>query len=64
MESGLTMVLHAVILGLVLYFLMCCVLKQSARVAEDRSVALAAAVLLYMVVFGHGLPGRVNPNLF
>lgn len=58
------MVLHAVILGLILYVLMRCVLGQSARVAEDRSVALAAAILLYMVVFGHGLPGRVNPNIF
>lgn len=58
------MVVHAVVIGIVLYFVMCCVLNQSTRVAEDRSVAIAAAVLLYMVVFGHRLPGRVNPNLF
>jgi hypothetical protein len=64
MESGLTMVVHAVVIGLALYFVMCCVLNQPARVSEDRSVAIAAAVLLYMVVFGHRLPGRVNPNLF
>jgi hypothetical protein len=64
MEGGLTMVFHAVLIGLALYFVMCCVLGQSAKVAEDRSVALAAAALLYMVVFGHRLPGRVNPRLF
>jgi hypothetical protein len=64
MEGGLTMVFHAVVIGLVLYAFMCYVLGQPCKVAEDRSVALAAAALLYMVVFGHGLPGRVNPKLF
>jgi hypothetical protein len=64
MESGLTMVLHAAILGVISYLVMCCLLGQSSAVAEDRSVALAAVVLLYMVLFGHGLPGRVNPRIF
>jgi hypothetical protein len=63
MESGSTMVLHAVILGLILYVVMRYVLGQRPCVAEDRSVALGAVILLYMVVFGHGLPGRVNPNI-
>lgn len=63
MESGSTMVLHAVILGIIFYVVMCCVLGQRSAVAEDRSVALGAVILLYMVVFGHGLPGRVNPNI-
>ena len=64
MESGLTMVLHAIIVGLISYVVMCCLLGQRSAVAEDRSVALAAAVLLYMVLFGHGLPGKVNPRIF
>lgn len=64
MESGLTMLVHAVIIGIVLYFIMTMVFKQRAVVAQNRSLVLAALVLIYMIAFGHGLPGRVNPNLF
>jgi hypothetical protein len=38
-------------------------LGQSVAVAEDRSVLLGAIVLIYMVLFGHGLPGTVNRNI-
>ena len=55
------MVLHSVILGVILYLVMTFGLKQSASVAENRSILIAAAVLIYMIVFGHGLPGRMNP---
>jgi len=63
MESGLTMLMHSVIIGFVLYFVMVYGLKQSKLVAENRSIVLAAIVLIYMIVFGHGLPGRINGNL-
>ena len=63
MESGLTMLMHAVIIGIVLYFVMTMLFKQRAIVAQNRSLVLAALVLIYMIAFGHGLPGRVNPNL-
>jgi hypothetical protein len=38
-------------------------MKQPARSAEDRSVLLGAIVLVYMVLFGHGLPKRINRNI-
>ena len=38
-------------------------LKQSAHVAEDRSVLIASLVLVYMVLFGHGLPTKINKNI-
>lgn len=63
MESGLTMVVHSVVLALVLYLVMRYALGQSAAVAEDRSVLLGALILAYMVLFGHGLPKRVNPRI-
>jgi len=44
MESGLTMVLHSVIIGIVLYFIMTLGLKQQAIVAENRSILIAAGV--------------------
>lgn len=63
MERGLIMLLHSVIIGLLLYVLMVFALGQSARVAEDRSVLIGALVLIYMVLFGHKLPGAINKNI-
>jgi hypothetical protein len=63
MESGLTMLMHSAIIGIVLYFIMVAVFKQSQIVAQNRSLVLAAISLIYMIAFGHGMPGRVNPNL-
>jgi hypothetical protein len=60
MESGLTMVLHAVIIGIVLYFLMIFVLGQDSNVAENRSILIGSVVLIYMILFGHGLPTKLN----
>ena len=64
MESGLTMLLHSAIIGVILYVIMVYVLKQRQVVAENRSIVLAAVVLIYMVVFGHGMPTKVNRDLF
>ena len=63
MERGLTMVAHSIVIGLVLYLLMVFGLGQNPVVAENRSVALASLVLIYMVVFGHGLPVKINRML-
>lgn len=63
MESGTTMLFHALIIMLISYVLMFYVLGQSSAVAEDRSVLLGGVVLVYMVLFGHGMPGRVNPRI-
>ena len=57
------MVFHTIIIGIVLYAFMVYGLGQSAAVAENRSIVLSAIVLLYMVVFGHGLPTKINPQL-
>jgi hypothetical protein len=63
MESGLTMLLHSAIIGIILYLIMVYILKQRRVVAENRSVLLAAAVLIYMIVFGHGMPTKINKDL-
>ena len=64
MESGLTMLMHSVIIGIILYFIMTLVFKQRAVVAQNRSLVLAAIALIYMIAFGHGMPGKVNRDLF
>jgi len=62
-ERGLTMVIHSVVIGVALYAIMALLLKQSPAIAENRSILVAACVLIYMIVYGHGLPGRINPQL-
>ena len=64
MENGLIMVSHSIIIGILLYFFMVLVLDQKQIVAENRSILLAAIVLVYMILFGHGLPTSINKNLF
>lgn len=64
MESGRTMLLHSVIIGILLYLIMTFILGQKQTVAENRSILLGALVLVYMILFGHGLPTSINKNLF
>ena len=54
--SGLEHVLHASVITAVLYIAMLYGLKQSASVAETRSLAVGAFALAYMLVFGHNAP--------
>jgi hypothetical protein len=64
MEDGRMMLLHSVVIGVALYLFMVFVLGQTPKVAENRSLLLAALILVYMILFGHGLPGPINKNLF
>ena len=57
------MLVHSVIIGAVLYVIMRFLLNQDSMVAEDRSILIAAVVLIYMLLFGHGLPGAINKNI-
>lgn len=58
------MVVHSTILGILLYVFMIFILGQPSIVAETRSILLAALILVYMILFGHGLPRSVNRHLF
>ena len=60
MESGLTMVLHSVVIGIVLYVFMVFALGLPRNVAENRSILTASTLLIYMILFGHGLPTKLN----
>jgi hypothetical protein len=57
------MVMHSVVIGVALYAIMTLFLKQSPAIAENRSILVAACVLIYMIVYGHGLPGRINTQI-
>lgn len=60
MERGLVMLLHSAIIGMILYMVMIFGLGQAQYVAENRSILIAAVVLVYMILFGHGLPHTLN----
>ena len=62
-ESGLMMLLHSVVIGVILYLFMFFVLKQEHAKAEARSILLAAVILIYMILFGHSLPKEINKNI-
>ena len=63
MESGRTMLLHSLIIGMLLYVFMVYILGQKQIVAENRSILLSSIALIYMILFGHGLPTKINENL-
>jgi hypothetical protein len=64
MESGTTMLFHSIIIGFLLYIFMIYILGQSQIVAENRSILISAFILIYMILFGHGLPDKINKDLF
>ena len=55
-KCGLTMLFHSVIIGLLLYVFMVFALGQKHAMAVNRSLLIAALVLIYMLLFGHGWP--------
>ena len=64
MEGGLTMLVHSVIIGIILYLIMIYIFNQKQSVAINRSLILSALVLIYMILFGHGLPTKINKDVF
>ena len=60
MESPLNHLFHAFIITLILYVLMKFLLKQSQTMALNRSILIGALALIYMILFGHGLPTHLN----
>ena len=63
-ERGLIMVGHSVVIAIVLYVVLLYGLKWSAGRSENVSVLVGGLVVSYMVLFGHGLPTKINSNLF
>jgi hypothetical protein len=54
------MMLHSVIIGIILCVFMIFGMGQKNEVAERRSILIASVVLIYMILFGHGMPVKLN----
>ena len=63
MESGRMMLAHSLVIGVLLYLFMIFVIGQKQAVAENRSILIGALALVYMILFGHGLPISINKSL-
>ena len=63
MERSLVMFFHSIVIAIVLYIFMVFILKQRPAVAESRSILIGAISLIYMILFGHGLPTTINKNI-
>lgn len=57
------MLVHSLVIGYLLYLIMVFILGQNKVIAENRSLLLTALVLIYMILFGHGMPTSLNKNL-
>ena len=60
MEGALNHLFHATIITIILYILMKFILKQSQNMALNRSILIGSVSLIYMILFGHGLPTHIN----
>lgn len=60
MESVLSHLFHSAIITVILYVIMKFFLKQSQTMSLNRSILIGALALIYMIIFGHGLPTHIN----
>lgn len=56
------MLVHSLLIGLCIYGIMI-YLGQPQIIAENRSILISAVLLIYMILFGHGLPRSINKNI-
>jgi Mn2+/Fe2+ NRAMP family transporter len=56
MEQPWMMVLHSIIIGLIIFLFMIFGLRQQNEFAQRTSILIASFALIYMLLFGHGLP--------
>lgn len=60
MEGPLNHVFHAFIVFVILFLIMRFGLRQSMTMSLNRSILLGAIALIYMILFGHGLPTHIK----
>ena len=63
METGFTMLIHSAIITTILYVIMKFIFKQSEMISQNRSLLIGSLVLIYMILFGHGLPRHINKSI-
>ena len=60
MDTVLSHLFHSIIIAVILYIIMKFFLKQSETMSLNRSILIGALALIYMILFGHGMPTHLN----
>jgi putative effector of murein hydrolase len=60
MDTALSHLFHSLVITVILYIIMKFFLKQSESMSLNRSILIGALALIYMILFGHGLPTHIN----
>jgi hypothetical protein len=60
MDTAVSHLFHSVVITVILYIIMKFFLKQSESMSLNRSILIGAIALIYMILFGHGLPTHLN----
>ena len=60
MDNALSHLFHAFIITIILYFIMKFILKQTDTMSLNRSILIGALALIYMILFGHGMPTHLK----
>ena len=60
MDTVLSHLFHSIIITVILYIIMKFFLKQSETMSLNRSILIGALALIYMILFGHGMPTQLN----
>ena len=60
MDTALSHLLHSIIITIILYIIMKFFLKKSETMSLNRSILIGALALIYMILFGHGMPTHLN----
>ena len=63
-ERGIIMLLHSSAISFVIFLIMKIALKKDLKNSENTSLLLGSITLIYMILFGHGLPNKINKHLF
>ena len=63
MEGGLTMLWHSIIISLIFYVIFKYLVKTSYSKSVNRSLLIGSISLIYMILFGHKLPIKLNKNI-
>lgn len=56
MDNGLQMLGHSAVIVVIIYLALVHLAKQARGVAGNRALLVGAVALVYMILFGHGLP--------
>ncbi len=60
MEGPLNHLFHSFVITVILFIVMRFGLRQSMNMSLNRSLIIGAVALVYMILFGHGMPTHIN----